>query len=146
SDLVEGSANTVEARILTARAPSANLTPTSSSPTLAQEVSYLNALNPDGSLDATSFWGANGLSAFKYGSPTAGTGATISYFFDPASSFSAQEKATFQMGLAMWSSVANVTFVVASSAGAADVLMHRGNDGKANTASSSSIGSGATLG
>jgi len=146
SDREEGSVDAVEARTLTARAPTANLTPASSSPTLAQEVSYLNALNPDGSLDATSFWGDNGITAFKYGSPTAGTGATISYFFDPASSFSTQEKTTFQMGLAMWSSVANITFVAATSAGTADILMHRGNDGKANTASSSSNGSGFTLG
>jgi Ca2+-binding RTX toxin-like protein len=139
-------ASTVDARILTARTATANLTATGSSPTLAQEVSYLNGLNPDGSINATSFWGDNGVTAFKYGSPTAGTGATISYSFDPTSAFTAQERTTFQMALAMWSSVANVTFVAAASAGTADILMLRGSDGQANTASATGVGSGFTLG
>jgi Ca2+-binding RTX toxin-like protein len=117
-----------------------------SSTTLEQEVSFINGLNPDGTINGDSYWGGTGDTAYKFGSSTAGTGAVISFGYDPASAFTPQEQQAFQLGLAMWASVANVRFVAASSAGAADILMRRGNDGDAKTFAPTSNGSGITLG
>ncbi|WP_311274498.1 M10 family metallopeptidase [Methylobacterium sp. WCS2018Hpa-22] len=116
------------------------------SPTMAEEVSFINGLSPDGTLTEASFAGWEGRTAHKWGAPTAGTGATITYAFDPDSSFSANEQATVLRAFATWSGVADVRFVAASSSTAADVLIHRGNDGRADTSNTSSRGSGSTLG
>lgn len=115
-------------------------------PTTTQEVSFINGLNPNGTITNTSYWGSTGGTAFKWGGTTLGTGATISYFFDTTSHFSAQEKATFLKAFAMWSSVANVTFVEAANKNAAGVFLHRGNDGGAYTSTPTSDGSGSTPG
>ena len=122
-------------------------TPLDGSPiTLAQEVSYINGLNPDGSINNASYWGSEDSTAFKFGSPTAGTGATITYGFDVASAFTAQEQQAFKMALAMWSSVANVTFAAAANPATADILVQRGTDGEAHTSIAASNGAGMTLG
>ncbi|WP_238185256.1 FG-GAP-like repeat-containing protein, partial [Methylobacterium trifolii] len=116
------------------------------SPTFAQEVSYVNALNPDGTATSTSYWGSTGRTANKWGPSTAGTGATISYFFDSTSAFTATEQTTVLRAFAMWSSVANVTFTAAGSSAAANVLLQRGSDGRAYETGATSTASGATLG
>lgn len=116
------------------------------SPTMAEEVSFINGLLPDGTLTDASFAGWKGGTAHKWGEPTAGTGATITYAFDPDSSFSANEQATVLRAFATWSAVADVRFVAASSSTGADVLIHRGDDGRADTSNTSSRGSGSTLG
>ena len=81
------------------------------SPSLTQEVGFLNGLHPDGSLNPDSYAGRMGGRAYKWDFPDLGVGATVSYGFDPASGFTAQEKATFVAGLSMWASVADLTFV-----------------------------------
>ncbi|CAN5280620.1 hypothetical protein BH10PSE14_BH10PSE14_20130 [soil metagenome] len=116
------------------------------SPTLMDQVGFMNGLNPDGSINSASYWGAKGETAFKFGSATAGTGAVISYGFDAATPFTTQEQHAFKMALSVWSSVANVTFTVASSTASANILVHRGNDGEAKTSVSITNGSGTTLG
>lgn len=117
------------------------------SPTLAQEVSYINGLNPNGTIGTVNFWhDVGGNTAYKYGPATAGTGATISYDFQAASSFTATEMETMLNAMAMWESVANVHFVAAVSPGAADLQFRRGADGNAFESGAVSNGSGATIG
>jgi serralysin len=116
-------------------------------PTLADEVAYIAGIDASGRITANSFWSAYaGTTAFKYGAPTAGTGATASYAFDVASGFTATEQATFERALAVWSSVANIGFVRAGSSSSADILLTRGHDEAATTTSPIARGSGATLG
>src|SRR3569623_961155 len=114
--------------------------------TLAQEVSYINGLNPDGSINYASYWGSEDSTAITFGSPSAGTGATITYGCDVASAFTAQEQQAFMMALAMWSSVANVTLAAAANPATADILVQRGTDGEAHTSIAASNGAGMTLG
>ena len=45
---------------------------------------------------------------FKWGGAQPGTGATITYWFDPASNWSNDERAAFVGAMALWSAVANV--------------------------------------
>lgn len=116
------------------------------SPTLDQEVSFLNGLTTDGKLTDNSFWGANGETAYKWGEAKLGTGATITYSFDAKSGFSDAEKATFLKAFAMWSSVANVTFVESANAKSAGVVLVRGHDGGAYTLAPTSLGEGSTPG
>ncbi len=114
------------------------------SPSASDEVAFITGIGADGNLTDRSYWGAVNSTAFKWGSSTQGTGATISYSFDKASHFTAQEKATFLKAFAMWSSVADVTFVeVKNNAG---VVLTRGHDGGAYTQTPTSDGSGAQLG
>lgn len=116
------------------------------SPSRAAEVSFLTGIGADGKLTSTSFWGENGQSAYKWGLPTLGTGATISYFFDTTSRFAAGEKATMLKAFAMWSAVADVRFVQASSKASADVLLRRGHDGGAYNSTQTTLGHGSVLG
>ena len=116
------------------------------SPNITQEVSFINGLEPDGTLTDISYWGASGRTAFKWGEATLGTGATITYAFDSRSNFSEIEKATFLKAFAMWSAVADVTFVQAANANSAGVLLVRGRDGGAYTNVEASDGSGAIPG
>lgn len=104
------------------------------SPSRQDQVSYLNGIAADGSLTSTSYWGENGETAFKYGAPTLGSGATITYFFDEAADFTAREKATWLRAFAMWSSVADITFEKGTRLGA-DVLLTSRDDGGAYTSS-----------
>lgn len=118
-----------------------------SSPTLADEVAYISGIDTNGRILADSYWSAyEHVSAFKFGSATAGTGATITYGFDAASAFTATEKATFVRALAVWSSVANVRFVESASAPSASILLERGDDGQAYTSGAIVAGSGSVLG
>lgn len=134
------------ARLLEDRLPSVTPVAFGTSPSQADEVTFLNGLNRDGSVSAASYWGKNAVTAFKFGPTTAGTGATITYAFDSVSAFTPQEQTAFLMGLAMWSSVANVTFVAGATPGSADLLLKRGNDGDAFVDASSTRGSGTSLG
>jgi Ca2+-binding RTX toxin-like protein len=116
-------------------------------PSLADEVTYISGVDANGRIAPTSYWsGFEQVSAFKFGSPTAGTGATISYAFDAASAFTATEKATFVRALAVWSSVADIRFVESASAPAASILLARGSDGEAYTSGAIVAGSGSVLG
>ena len=109
------------------------------SPSANDEIAFINGIDGTGHLTNQSFWGANGVTAFKWGSSTQGTGATISYSFDKKSHFSAQEKSTFLKAFSMWESVADVHFVeVKNHAG---VVLTRGHNG-AYTTTPTSKGSG----
>lgn len=55
---------------------------------------------------------------FKWGMPSIGTGAAITYWFDTASNWSPDERAAFIGAMALWSAVANV--VLSPSATSAD--------------------------
>ena len=116
------------------------------SPTMAEEVSYITGLTPGDMITDTSFWGARGETAFKWGESVAGTGATITYGFAAASNFRPREIATFEKALAVWAAFANITFVRADSAATADVVLRRRNDGYAYSEQDTTNGAGATLG
>ncbi|CAN5921530.1 hypothetical protein BH11PSE3_BH11PSE3_03010 [soil metagenome] len=105
------------------------------------EVTFIQGVTAEGTVAATAYatWtGAippaygTGSEAFKWGSPTPGTGATISYFFTVDSDWSDTEMAAWQGGFAMWSAVANVTFVEAEDAETANFVITRGTDGGAH--------------
>lgn len=116
-------------------------------PSLADEVAYISGIDASGRIASNSYWSAYAhVSAFKFGSATAGSGATISYAFDPSSGFTATEKATFERALATWSAVADVRFVRTDDTFGASIRLERGNDGRAYTDGATTIGSGSTLG
>jgi hypothetical protein len=120
-------------------------------PTLQDQVAFISGVNSNGSIVQNAYWGwdrnnpatyASGRTAArKFGGTSAGSsGGTVSYYFDPASNWSATEQSWMAAGLALWSAVANITFVQSSSSGA--ITFKRGTDGGACTYSSySSSGS-----
>ncbi|MDO9100190.1 MAG: M10 family metallopeptidase C-terminal domain-containing protein, partial [Caldisericota bacterium] len=110
-----------------------------------QEVAYVTGVNADGTIQNNSWWGSRSDTAHKWGTPTAGTGATLSYTYDAASNFTDTEKDTFVTALDLWSAIANVTFVLGDSS--ADVKLQRGGSGSgANADGPSTLGSGSTIG
>jgi len=112
-------------------------------PSAAKEVAFLNGINADGKITDDSFWGSNGGTAFKWGDSTAGTGATITYSFK---GFSENEQNTLLEAMALWSSVADVTFVEAANQADADVLMREGRDFSAYSSTQTRDGEGFELG
>lgn len=116
------------------------------------EVTFLSGINANGLLAGESYWTwrsdspatydpANNLTA-KFGADRAGTGATVTYAFDIASNWSEVEQSAFASTAALWSSVANVTFLQASP-DTAEVILRRGSDGHA-TGGQSNFFPGAT--
>ena len=117
-------------------------------PGRTEEVTFISGLNPDGTLAFYSYqawnsdnpptydggftlaakWFAN-ASANKAATP----GGTVTYYFDPASNWSTTEQNAFSSGLALWSSVANISFQATTNAGAAQIVFTRGSDGSAYT-------------
>lgn len=107
------------------------------------EAAYISGVSANGIATEISYWtwnldapptydsSAGNNYSTKFGSSTSGTGATISYRFDPASSWTAAERGAFTATAKLWSSVANVTFVDMGSS-AAQVTLVRGTDGSAN--------------
>src|SRR5579871_4870290 len=65
-----------------------------------------------------------------------GANPTVTYAFDPASGFTANEQAAFAEGLQLWSDVANIHFTVTANFASAGIQISRGNDGQANTVDS----------
>lgn len=116
------------------------------SPTLDEQVSWLNGIGEDGKLTDESFWGYNDQTVYKWGETKLGAGATITYYFDTSSRFTDVEKATFLKAFGMWSSVANVTFVESGSKAKAGVFLTRGDDGGAYNVTPSNDGSGTNAG
>ena len=109
------------------------------------EVAYVTGVAADGTLAGSSFWGDIGFTAFKWGSTTAGTGAALTYTFDPRSNFTATEKNTFITALDIWSAIANVTFTPGGNK--ATVKLIRGAEGSgAYEDGASTAGSGSNLG
>jgi Ca2+-binding RTX toxin-like protein len=116
------------------------------SPSRQDQVSYINGVAADGTLTSTSYWGDSGRTAYKFGDNTLGTGATISYFFNPSSDFTEAEKATWLKAFAVWSAVADITFEEADSRLTTNVMLTRGSDGGAYCSVSTLPGAGSTPG
>lgn len=108
--------------------------------TQEQEVTYISGVTAQGAIASQSFatWNDDSPATYgpiadeaKWGLPTAGTGATISYAFDPVSNWTATEKAAFVATMDLWSAVANVTFTEMSP-GTSQVNIDRADDGGAS--------------
>ncbi len=124
-------------------APPSAAPPTS--PSQASEIAFISGVNADGTIAATSFNSWNGddpatYASYSYAnkwggaSPSTGSaagtaGGTVYYYFDPASNWTAGEEASFTAGFALWSAVANVTFVQTNSAGNENIEITRGAAG-----------------
>ncbi|GAA0535305.1 hypothetical protein FHS83_003172 [Rhizomicrobium palustre] len=109
------------------------------SPSSNDEVTFLSSVNADGTLARTSFYGwdkktpatynSGWTTARKFGGTTAGTsGGTVSYYFNPASAWTATEQKWLSAGLALWSAVANISFVKTTTASGAGITFNRTND------------------
>ena len=115
------------------------ITPTS--PTQANEITFLNGINPDGTVAAISFDTWNGgnparyrppSEAAKWGGPKASdAGKTVEFYFKPVSNWTGTEKAALASGLKLWSDVANIHFKQTHDAGQAQITFERGHDGSA---------------
>lgn len=111
-------------------------------PAYQDQVTFLVGVNEENVTAATSFETWNGSttapgyndasSATKWGDPTPGRGAVVSYFFTAASNWTASERDAWRGGLDLWTAVANITFVEAPNAGSANFVITRGNDGGAH--------------
>ena len=109
------------------------------------EIAYISGVASDGTLAPTSFSVDNGDRAHKWGQGVAGTpGGVISYAFDARADFSPTEMATFREALALWASVANVTFVEQGTIGA-QITLARGTSGQAFTSITESVPSNNNL-
>ncbi|WP_319799658.1 M10 family metallopeptidase C-terminal domain-containing protein [Microvirga rosea] len=115
------------------------------SPSAYDEIAFINGMDADGVLTNTSYWGSVDQTARKWGDPVTGTGAVISYSFEPVSDFTPTEKNTYLKAFALWSAVANVQFVEDGSPDA-DFVLVRGQDGSAYEDGPVSEGSGTTPG
>jgi len=74
---------------------------------------------------------ANTADLFKWGLPPIGTGATITYWFDTASTWSSDEQAAFVGAMALWSAVANVVITPSADQAGADFRILREPGAKA---------------
>ncbi|MES2495366.1 MAG: M10 family metallopeptidase C-terminal domain-containing protein [Pseudomonadota bacterium] len=104
-----------------------------------QQISYIGGVGSSGLVVGISFgtWnydnpptydGSAGLNyTAKFGAPTSGTGASITYQFDGASLWTATERDAFVATSKLWSAVANVTFVE-STTGSAQIQLVRGDE------------------
>ncbi|WP_019832292.1 M10 family metallopeptidase C-terminal domain-containing protein [Sphingomonas sp. PR090111-T3T-6A] len=104
------------------------------------ELTYITGITDTGRIAATSFdtWNRNSPATYgttsyeaKWGTPAAGTGATITYMFDPAAHWTTTEQNAFIATMHLWSDVANITFVQVSNSASADITLSRGSDGTA---------------
>jgi hypothetical protein len=113
-------------------------------PTMQDEVAFISGIASNGTLAKQSFYGWNRntpatyssqwTQARKWGGSAAGTsGGTVTYYFDPASHWSATEQKWFAAGLALWSAVANIKFVQTTNAAQAKITFRRSNDGGSYT-------------
>ena len=116
-------------------------------------VTYISGVDASGHVASTSFHTWSGTAdrsylsvsdAQKWGSATAGTGATVSYGFDPGSDWTATERNSFIAAMHLWQAEANIHFVAASDPTAADIKFVRGSNGEAQAfmgATSVAVGS-----
>jgi serralysin len=114
---------------------------TSINATQDSEVTYMTGVTASGSVASTSFWTWNNdepatynatSDEAKWGASTAGTGATITYAFAPASDWTATEQSAFVATMALWSDVADVTFTQVSASSSPEVLLSRASNGSAD--------------
>lgn len=115
------------------------------------QVTFVSGITSAAKVASTTFWtwrGNNpatfsGVSdSMKWGSTTLSTqgtaGGNVTYWFDTASNWTAAERTALISGLGLWSSVANITFSMASSAASANFQFLRGQDGSAYEAAPNS--------
>jgi hypothetical protein len=113
-------------------------------PSLQDEAAFISGVNSSDKLVRSAFYGWDGNSpatyastytkARKFGSSAPGTsGGTVSYWFNAASKWTTTEQQWLSAGLALWSALANITFVKSSSAGAADITFNRESSGSTYT-------------
>src|SRR6266849_72826 len=130
--------------------------PTGSDP----EITFISGVTSTARVAATSFgsWNGNNPATYsatqsystKWGNTTLSTsgtpGGNVTYWFDVSSNWTTTESNALASGLALWSSVANITFSLASSAASANFSFRRGSNGSAfqtfPNESPSTIGSG----
>ena len=115
--------------------------------TLSDEVTFISGVDVKGNVSPQSFWRWNqdnpatysaSIPNEKWGAPQAGAaGGTVSYYFDPGSNWTANEQGWFGAGLAMWSALANISFVATTDPSKAQITIKRGSDNRANTAPTS---------
>lgn len=95
---------------------------------------YLTGIDAQGRIVAKSFATWNGdapasygatSNAAKWGAPTAGTGATITYSFGDAAQWTGTEKAAVLSTFSLWSAVANVRFLESTNGNPQLLLDHR---------------------
>lgn len=105
-------------------------------------VTYISGVDAAGHVASFSFHTWSGKAdrsyltvsdARKWGSATPGTGATVTYGFDPASNWTPTEQNSFIASMHLWQAEANIHFVAAADPSAADISFTRGSDGKAQT-------------
>ena len=108
------------------------------------EVAFISGVDASGHVAATSFhtWVGQGdphqpgsflniSDVRKWGSNVAGTGATVTFGFDPASNWTTTEQNSFIASMHLWQAEANIHFVAAADPGAADIIFARAIDGNA---------------
>ena len=102
-------------------------------------ISFENGLDQNSYLISTEFFNWNGNTpatygnkdgspvgtAHKWGSDSPGTGATVSFYFDTGSNWTAAEQATFYGAMGLWGDEANVKFTAASSETSATLVFYR---------------------
>lgn len=113
------------------------------SPSQSDEVTYISGVTPDGKIAATSYqaWNVDSPATYttdtgsgKWGGGAAGTaGGTVKFYFDPSSNWTETEKSVYRDAFALYSAVANISFVEVGSAPAAGITITRGNDRSAWT-------------
>lgn len=107
-------------------------------------VAYLSGVDAQGRVAAFSFhtWAGPGATnplnpylsvseVRKWGSDVAGTGAIVTFGFNPSSHWTPTEQSSFVAAMHLWQAEANIHFVTAANPVTADILFTRGSDGKA---------------
>jgi hypothetical protein len=90
-------------------------TPTVTTGDVEPEVEFLTGIAPDGTAATTSFWADFAVPPHVWGGTTVGDGAVVTYAFDASAGYSATEMATVGEALALWSAIANISFVAPAS-------------------------------
>lgn len=124
------------------------------SPSMEAEISFLNGINSDGTVTATSYWTwkrdnpatfANQSSVAKWGADHVTTDevVTINYMFATNSGWDATEQSVFNSCMALWSAVTNVQFNEVTDSSEAELVFKRNNSGSAFSSTKIDSGDGA---
>src|SRR3954468_810548 len=104
------------------------------------EISFISGVTAQGTIAAKSFWtwADNNPATYdntsyeaKWGATSAGTPGALTFAFNPASGWTDTEKAAFTASMHLWSAETNVTFSQIGDVAAADLVIARSSDGKA---------------
>lgn len=111
-------------------------------PSLSDEVSFLNGIDGEGNVVATSYWtwARDNPATFNDHSNVAKWGAnhattdevvTINYFFHPNAHWNNVEQGVFESCMALWSAITNVNFVEVTDSDDAMLTLKRNHSGSA---------------